>query len=387
MGGPKLASKSVVLQEERVDRNETVAQPMEEENESLELQGSSNLRGLTQIAENRWAFVDMFDQIWSVEDTKEGLEKTKVKVVLPKDRGIGQLALTSIDGRLFLTGRSSIGKPDNQDEEQPYSRSMLAYKSFIGELNTSRAAEWTVGELINIPGEAVGLILKDDKTVGYLTKESRLIDPAAAQTEPSLNVTMVNKRGVELTDLMSVGDDLQLTRSGPQQWLYVEKAGGDQGDVYPMMGMSRWRGRGHQASDLRIGFLDVEGRGEIYRTVRQLDGQLQGYSASILAIAPGLHVDSRKVVVSGGDSLQTLEIDLKAKTVETLSIQPINTHVDPGLTHSTVWSLPGYVGGYYYGGDQVSVNVKDDRIQVALGNYGVCEALLAPPPQVSKTRP
>jgi hypothetical protein len=394
-----LPFSSAVVEETRKTTFGTIQEPSQKQQEvSLE---SDKLGGLVRLGDASWAFVDDFNQIWQVTATSSGLSKAKVSIQIPDSvkKDATTLSLSKVEGRLYLTIQKPYGKVE---DNAPLSY----YRAYIAPIAVADG-QWSVNEkdLVNIPGKLEGTFMKTGAIAGYIVSEERIIDPATGLTEPSLNSVALksDKSGnvAELRSLMPSSSDLKLTRSGDvNKWMFVETAAENSGGRFnPMMGGFGFPGRRFrpQSSEhgFQLGVLDVSGEGQIYRTVRQLNGELTGYSANILKV--GKVNDASRIVISSDDKIQV--VDMKPDySLQTLEVMPINTFLvpvpkdpqqDQSVKTPTVWTLPSYIGGYYYGSgsNKTSVNMSGDKLQVALGGYGLCEANLAvpkPAPEIKK---
>ena len=384
--GGKLVAQSVDHESKRVEKNDPESWRRRQEEHAL----TSNCRGLVRIAKNRWAFTDGSSQVWQVEATASGLTKTQVK--LTGELAKGRLELTVMDGQLFAIGRRTVGKAENFDY----------YESYIGPVNMTDAANWTIpaNSMVNIPGLAEGFVIRDGEVVGIVSKENRVVDMAAGSTEPVIHLTWLNDNGqvAELRSMMNSDESLQLVRTSGNQWMFIEKGGEGSGDDYrPMV----WHPHRHygQQQGLRLGMLDVDMKSPaLHRTVRQLDGALEGYSAQILKVAQGSQPHLRLVAVTAGSNIQVLEVNMNTKEVKALTIKPLNTFVSPvqepkpddrrpvEARPATVWSIPGYAWmgyGMRGGGSNNSVTVTPTKILIASGDYGVCEAEISAPKEIA----
>lgn len=380
---PQLRSRVTAVADQRIDRHDVVAEPSAAQDPFMNLRASLN--GLVQLAPDRWAFVDSFNQIWFVRgDGAENLKATKVVLTLPKNQTFGHYGLLALDGRLFLTARKPVGSID-------MNALWSTFESYVGEIDTQAGEMWVVPAMVNVPGNVVGVVY-DHGNVGYLTQENRVVDFAGGLSEPSLNLTL--KDGdqdiVRLSDIMSSSEGLQLVRSGKSQWVFVEQSGEGPSGIYPMGGIVPRR-RSVSTAPYRLGFLDVDPKTwQLQRTVRALDGQLTGYSASLATITPVIQSqkalqavsETKRIVITAQDKIQVVEANLRSKEITTLVVHPVNTHIEPPTDQqivgpATVWSLPSSVGSYY--SEKTSVNLSNNRIRVALGDFGVCEAVLSAP--------
>ncbi len=352
------------------------AQPVDDADLFARLQ--SNLTGLVQIQDG-WAFADDFNQIWKLSGTKATLAGEKVTLTLPKELKGSELGLSSVDRQVVL----NIKRPlDLGQDEKVWN----FFESWVVAVDTSKL-EWTLdkSQAFNIPGNAQAFVYgANNKIAGILSTETRVLDVAGKLSEPTLNLTWIGKQGATLTSMINTDAGVTLVPTSSSQWVFAESDASISGRYG--YGRSRPGYGNYQKSAYRLAFIDVDTTTQkMHRTVRALDSQLTGYSASVIKVALGPSADERRVVVSSGSNLQVVSVNIKTHAVTPMAVTPLNTYVEPkdepkgdlrrggdrSLEKSTVWSIPGYASS-----DAGAVNVGADRVQVAAGDYGVCEALL-----------
>lgn len=339
------------------------------------------LQGLVRIDGTTSAFVDGLNNIWKVTNTPGGLmTMARMQVNIPNEikEGASQLGLKNVDGRIYLSVHKNVSGDAEQNSPLRIYRSYVAPVTISGDALTVKPSD-----VINIPGKLTALVLdKSGAVKGFLTQEMRVVDAKSGLLEPSLNALKLGSSGAELTSLMASSDSLQLSKTGNASWMFVEPVTNTQ-RVYRPMGFFPGRGRYNQQSEgFQLGMLDVSENGQLYRTVRKLDGRLTGYSANIVKTAE-LNESQTRVVIAAGDKIQVVDVS-RDKTIKQLEIKPSNTFVTPvekgDEQKSTVWNLPGYVDSYSYQySPKSSVTLNGSKVQVSLGLYGVCEATLVDP--------